>query len=113
MWKVVFATDQNDRPLGKSRFDYYRKNQPQAFAKLRQRLTRVVDCLNNGLPEEVALGFGLWLGASGKERGVCNRSGSRLSVASHVLHSHNRQGKRDCLYNRGQKTPAGRYTLGP
>lgn len=58
MWKVVYATDQNDRPLGKSRIEYYRKNHSEAFAKLRQRLQRIVNCLNNGLPPEVALGFG-------------------------------------------------------
>ncbi len=58
MWKVVFATDRHDRPLGKSRIDHYRKNHPQAFAKLRQRLNRIVNCLNEGLPPEAALGFG-------------------------------------------------------
>lgn len=64
MWEVVFATDNNDRPLGKSRFDYYGKNQPRACAKLRQRLARVMDCLNNGLPPETALSFG-WVHPEG------------------------------------------------
>lgn len=58
MWEVSFATDLEDKPLGKSRLDYYGKNHPAAVAKMRQRLDRILECLNNGISQADALSFG-------------------------------------------------------
>lgn len=55
MWEVAYAEDENNIPVGKNRFDFFRKKHPKAMDLLWVRLEMVIQALNLGRPPREVL----------------------------------------------------------